>query len=389
MKKFTYILLILVAFSLTLTAQEAKLSEKGETIQLYSSNDVDTPMLINESILGESDDAAYFGLYLEDLTFPKAQELSYPHTYGVLITGVVKESPSWHYRLRQDDIIMQIGNKQTTNNATMDKIQQSLRASDQISITIFRDGKVESLDMTLGSRSGSLTQSSSSPTKIKKQKLFAGYGGGSWIPMWIDLDMGDINGLIGNPALGFNKVRNNGLLQQGGGGKGPIGRNFFLGGQLTSYSDTKKKTNPIDSNYHIWLRQSNMMGGVTLDRRIPITKNLISSLGLMVGAANHELEFLNTDSNYDWIDLPNTIPSSNNTHILLKKSFLLVQPRAELMYRFLPWLGLRAEVGYAYGYPLTEDWRVQGLDNENYEVTNSPNTKYEGLTLSIGPWFGF
>lgn len=388
MKKFTYILLVLVAFSLTLTAQEARLSEKNETIQLYSSNDADTPMLINESILGESDDAAYFGLYLEDLTFPKAQELSYPHTYGVLITGVVKDSPSWHYRLRQDDIIMQIGSRQTTNNATLDKITQGLRAGDQISITIFRDGKVESLDMTLGSRSGSLT-SSSSPIKTQKKKLSAGYGGGSWIPMWVHLDMVDINDLITDSTLGFNKTRENGVLQQGLGGKLSIGKGFFLGGQVTTYRDTKKKTNASDATYHIWLKQQNMMGGVTLDRRIPITKNFISSVGLMVGGANHELEFLNTDSNYDWNELPNTIASSNNTHFRLKKSYLLVQPRAELMYRFLPWLGLRAEAGYAYGYPLTQDWRVKGLENESYEVTNSPDTKYEGLTLSIGPWFGF
>ncbi|MCB5262190.1 MAG: PDZ domain-containing protein [Candidatus Cloacimonetes bacterium] len=387
MRKFTYIMLVLATFSLMLTAQEAKLGEKSKSITLYSSNDADTPMLINESILGESDDAAYFGLYLEDLTFPKAQELSYPHTYGVLITGVVKDSPSWHYRLRQDDIIMQISGRQCTNNAALDKIQQSLRAGDQVSITIFRDGNVESLDMTLGSRGDSMKTSTS--TISKKRKLSPGYGGGSWIPMWINLDMTDINDLIADPAMGFTKAKEDGLLQQGLGGKLSIGKGFFLGGQVTSYNDTKKKTNPTDPNYHIWLRQSNMMGGVTLDRRIPITKNFISSVGLMVGGANHELEFLNTDSNYDWNTLPSTIPSSNNTHFLLNKSYLLVQPKAELMYRFLPWLGLRAEVGYAYGYPLTQDWRVKGLENENYEVTHSPETKYEGLTLSIGPWFGF
>ncbi|MCB5270390.1 MAG: PDZ domain-containing protein [Candidatus Cloacimonetes bacterium] len=384
MKKFTYILLVLVAFSLTLTAQEATNAEMRGSI----AKDADTPMLINESILGESDDAAYFGLYLEDLTFPKAQELSYPHTYGVLITGVVKDSPSWHYRLRQDDIIMQIGGRQTTNNATMDKILQSFRAGDQVSIAIFRDGKVESLDMTLGSRSSSIT-TSTSPIKVQKKKLSPGYGGGSWIPMWVHLDMVDINDLITDSTLGFNKTRENGVLQQGLGGKLSIGKGFFLGGQVTTYSDIKKKTNASDGTYHIWLKQQNMMGGVTLDRRIPITQNFISSVGLMVGGANHELEFLNTDSNYDWNDLPNTIASSNNTHFRLKKNYLVVQPRVELMYRFLPWLGLRAEAGYAYGYPLTQDWRVQGLENESYEVTNSPDTKYEGLTLSIGPWFGF
>lgn len=383
MKKFSYIILVVLAFSFSLNAQEAR-----ENIQmLYEADGADTPMLISYNPTGQADDAAYFGLYLEDLTFPKAQSLNYPHTYGVLITGVVKDSPSWHYRLREDDIIMQINGKQTTNNATLDKISQSLRANDQISIVIFRDGKVESLDMTVGSRSA--TAKTSTTGVPKKRKLSAGYGGGSWIPMWIDLDMGDINDLISHEDLGFTKVREDGILQQGGGGKFPIGRNFFLGGQFTSFNDNKKKTNLTDPNYHIWLRQRNMMGGVTLDRRIPITSKFISSVGFLVGGANHELEFLNTDSNYDWDTLPGTIPSSNNTHFLLKKSFLVVQPRAELLYMFLPWLGLRAEAGYVAGYPLTQDWRVKGLQNESYEVSHSPDTKYEGLTLTIGPWFGF
>ncbi|MCB5253537.1 MAG: PDZ domain-containing protein [Candidatus Cloacimonadaceae bacterium] len=413
MKKFTYILLVLATFSLMLNAQEANLEDKremqlrgiasendeGSWVWTWDGNPVniaqsmpelngsDIKITIGKDKLGEADDAAYFGLFLEDLTFPKAQALNYPHTYGVLITGVVKDSPSWEYRLREDDIIMEINGRQTTNNATFDKIRQGLRAGDQISLAIFRDGKVESLDMTLGARGGSMTIST--PGIPKKRKLIAGYGGGTWIPMWINLDMDDINSLITGSDLGFNEVSDSGMLQQGLGGKISIGKNYFLGGQGTWYTDTKKKTNASNPNYHIWLRHKNGMGGVTLDRRIPITKNFISSLGLMLGGSYHELEFLNSDSNYDWTELPGTIANSNNTHFLLKKSYLVAQPRVEVMYRLLSWLGLRAEVGYAFGYPLTQDWRVKGLETDSYEVTNSPDTKYEGLTVTIGPWFGF
>lgn len=397
MRKFTYILLAFATFSLMLNAQEAKLEEQrwdwdGDPASLAQAmpelNGSDIKITIAQKDLGEAVDAAYFGMYLEDLTFPKAQELNYPHTYGVLITGVVKDSPSWNFRLREDDIIMQINGRQTTNNATFTKIAQGLRANDQVSLAIFRDGKAESLDMTVGSRSGSVSVSPAG-VPATKRRLSAGYLGGTWIPMWINLDMGDINTLVADSSLGFNKVRDNGLLQQGLAGKISIGKNYFLGGQGTWYTDTKKKANASNTNYHIWLRHKNGMGGVTLDRRIPITKNFISSIGLMLGGAYHELEFLNTDSNYDWDDLGETIANSNNTHFLLKKSYIVAQPRVEVMYRLLSWLGLRAEVGYAFGYPLTQDWRVKGLETESYEVTNSPDTKYEGLTVTIGPWFGF
>ncbi len=395
MKKFYLILTVLLSLSLLLVAEnpndqvQRELEKALEEIESdLSGSDRQVRVSVKLGETDEAADAAYFGFYIEDLTFPKAQELKYPESFGVLIAGVLKDSPAWHYRLREDDIIMQIGDKEVTNYAAFEKIRKSLRTGDQISMVIFRDGKVESLDMELGSRDqkgGGV----SSPKIPGKKKLSTGWGGGTWIPMWFDLDMADINALVTEDSLGFNEFPESGVLHQGLGGKLSIGKNFFLGGQGTWYQDTKKKANPGDPNYHVWLRHKNLMGGVTLDRRIAFTKNMIGSLGLMVGGAYHELEFLNTDSNYDWSSLPETITGSNNTHFLLHKGYLVAQPRVELMYRFLGWLGLRAEVGYAFGYPLTKDWRVRGLENESYEVTNSPDTKYEGLTISIGPWFGF
>lgn len=385
MRKFMFILLALTAFSIMLFAQEAQIKEAEK--ELEELGNFNMKFKFNRDMESDAADEPYFGLYLEDLTFPKAQELNYPESYGVLISGVVKDSPAWQYRLREDDIIMQINGKEVTNYATFEKLRKGLRSGDQIAMTIFRDGKVESLDMTIGTRGES--GESISVTTTKKKKLNAGFLGATWIPMWINLDMKDINDLITDEALGFNEFREDGLLQQGLGGKITIGKNYFLGGQITWYKDTKAKTNTNDPDYHIWLSHENRLGGVTLDKRIPISKKLITSVGLMIGGAHHKLEFLNSNSDYDWNNLPDTITDSNNTHFLLNKSYLVAQPRAEVMYRFLSWLGLRAEVGYVFGYPLTKDWRVQGLENDSYEVTGSPDTSYDGLTITIGPWFGF
>lgn len=385
MRKFMFILLALTAFSIMLFAQEAQIKEAEKELEELGNFNMN--FKFNRDMESDAADEPYFGLYLEDLTFPKAQELNYQESYGVLISGVVKDSPAWQYRLREDDIIMQINGKEVTNYATFEKLRKGLRSGDQIAMTIFRDGKVESLDMTIGTRGES--GESISVTTTKKKKLNAGFLGATWIPMWINLDMKDINDLITDEALGFNEFREDGLLQQGLGGKITIGKNYFLGGQITWYKDTKAKTNTNDPDYHIWLSHENSLGGVTLDKRIPISKKLITSVGLMIGGAHHKLEFLNSNSDYDWNNLPDTITDSNNTHFLLNKSYLVAQPRAEVMYRFLPWLGLRAEVGYVFGYPLTKDWRVQGLENDSYEVTGSPDTSYDGLTITIGPWFGF
>lgn len=393
MHKLTIILtsILALAFSSMLIADSNMDAEAQNsvniTMQIKGLEDINTRVTSNRTEDSEPSDAAYFGLYLEDLTFPKAQALGYKGNHGVLITGVVRDSPAWSYRMQEDDIILSINNREVSNYAAFEKIRKTLRAGDVISIAVFRNGKNEGFDMTIGSRSmGQIN--TESPKIPHKTKLSRGYGGASWVPMWIDTDMEDINKLISQPELGFGKFPDGFVLQQGFSGKLPIGKGYFLGGQITSYHDSKRK-NVDNSNYHVWMQYGSTMGGVTLDKRIPITKNLISSLGLMVGAANHKLEFVNTDANYDWDSMPDIITDSNNTHFKLSKGYLLAQPRAELLLRFTPWLGIRAEGGYAYGINLREDWRVIGMGDEQYEITGSPNTNYQGFTFTVGPWFGF
>lgn len=371
--------------------QEVQDAQREIIMNLKDIGDIKTKVIVNKMPIDSAPDAAYFGIYVEDLTFPKAQELKYPNNYGVLVTGIVPDSPAWKYRLQEDDIIMKLAGKEATNYSVFEKTRKTLRAGDVITLVIFRSGQVESLDMTMGSRPSNNSAETINITTNQKKKLSRGYGGGSWIPMWVDLDFSDINALVTDSLIGHNAFRDKGILQQGIGGKLPIGKGFFVGGQVTTYEDVKKVNNPIPANagYNIWLRYSNTMGGVTLDKRIPITKNLITSLGMMVGGAGHELEFINSNANFDWNTLPNTISNTNNTHFLVQKGYLLVQPRAEVMYRLLSWFGIRAEGGYTYGMPLTEDWRVKGMNGETFSVRNSPKTPFEGYTITVGPWFGF
>ncbi|MFA7543798.1 MAG: hypothetical protein WCY84_05425, partial [Candidatus Cloacimonadaceae bacterium] len=68
---------------------------------------------------------------------------------------------------------------------------------------------------------------------------------------------------------------------------------------------------------------------------------------------------------------------------------LIAQPKAELLVRLTPWLGLRAEGGYVYGVNLRENWRAIGMGDEQYDIKNSPNTDHKGISFSVGPWFGF
>lgn len=334
----------------------------------------------------EAADAAYLGIFVEDLDFPKAQELNYKGNIGVLVTGVVADSPAWRYRIQEDDIITAIDGNEVTNYATFEKLRKRYRANDKVVLGIYRNGAMIDLDFVFGSREAKAPAVSEGGEAKPARKLSVGYGGGSYIPMWFMPELDDVNHLIG--IMGFPEMDDNGIFMHGGGGKGHIGKGFFLGGALYTYENAQKTT-AVDNSYKIWLRYENTMGGVTLDKRVPITSKFLFSPGLLLGGAKHTVEFLKSNDDFDWDNWDQTALLSNNTHNIISRGYLIVQPRVELMYHFLPWLGIRAEGNYTYGYSTKKGWKIEGLNEENIYVHNSPDTPYQGFGISIGPWFGF
>jgi membrane-associated protease RseP (regulator of RpoE activity) len=334
----------------------------------------------------EAADAPYMGIFVEDLNFPKAQELGYKGLIGVLITGVVSDSPAWNYRLQEDDILVSMDGKEVTNNAVFDKMRKLYRAGDKVTLELYRSGEIIKVDFTFGSRQQK-TPSTEGEKPTKTKKLSPGYGGGSWMPLWFSLNMDDVNYLMGE--MGFGKLNEDGILMQGGGGKGHVGKGFFIGGAGYSYTTNDKVPSDATGVYHTNMHYANSFGGVTLDKRIPITKGLVTSVGFLLGGGEQSLEVMKNNSNYNWNDWDGTFLNSNNTHSTISRSYILVQPKAEVLVRLLSWMGIRGEAGYVYGYAPSSGWKVQGMDGETIDVKNSPDTEYQGLSFSVGPWFGF
>ena len=382
MKKHLLFILILGCTLVSLAAQATK-EEENDDKKVSAKFEIN----INEDPINELStyNKPYMGIRHKDITLPKAKELNYNGYAGILIVDVIPGSPAWQHHLQEEDILFCVDGKEITDSATFHKIIKNYSAGDKVILGIFRDGKTNEVEFTFGSRNKTELKIEEKTCKNKS----AGYRGITWLPMFVFLDMEDVNNLIASDTLSFGKLNEDGSLQQGIAGKFSIGKGFFLGGQYSSYKDVKKHHNQTNPEYQLWMKYKNQMGGVTLDKRIPITKNFISSAGLMVGGAKQIMEFQNSNSNFNWDSLPSTITHSNNTHFEITKGYLTVQPRFELMYRFLPWLALRAEIGYTYSYNLTNYWKVTNIDGDPVEIKGSPDTNFQGLTLSIGPWLGF
>ncbi len=336
----------------------------------------------------------YLGVYTSNITLDKAKELEYTSRYyGVLITGTGSNSPARLYRIVNNDILMSINGTKIQNDKHLSQVIESYFVGDIVTLELFRDGKVLTMDVELGSRNRRYTQSGElvvqESKKAEKKKSSVGYGGGTWMPIWFALNMDDVNGLI--DSLNFNTLDKDGIFMTGGGGKIGVGKGYFLGLTAAGYDINRKTSVKVgEEEVNVIRRMSyrNKFWGFTLDKRYALGSKIIFSPGFLIGGASQNLSISQTDGDYDWSNLNQNMNNNYNSYASFSKSYILVQPRVELMYRLLSWLSLRAEGGYLYGYSLHQDWRTT-LTGDTFETKNSPNTEYKGYSLSIGPWFGF
>ena len=306
-------------------AQEANnaLEEVGQELEeemhemrnKLNKEDLNIPELnFDIDISSSESNKAYMGVYSENMDFNKARELHYNKMYGILITGIVPNSAAHYYRLRSDDILMEINGEKVLNSKKFSSILSSYFAGEKIDLKIFRNGKEITIPFILGTKNQTITSSGKvimekKNSTDKKKKLSVGYGGGSWIPVWFMPDFTDVNAIITN--VGFSELRDNGIFLNGGGGKGFVGKGWFLGGMGAGYSIDRKKGMILNQNQPDEISVTRRMqfsigyGGVTLDKRLAISKNIITSLGFMLGWGNTELQIAQTDGNYDWNSIGN------------------------------------------------------------------------------------
>ena len=408
MKTKNYLSLLIGMFFLfgaVLNAQTEKEVEKRIIKKIVKKNDLNfdgNKLIVNLSTNDNSDNSApYMGVYMNDLTFKKAYELHYNKNYGVYFSSVVAGSPASKSGLRGGDIIMTFDGEKVYSESKLTSILHAKKIGDKVPVKIFRNEKEEDIILTLGKRNESKDEDEEGNAQNKKSRKTVGYGGGSWIPTWFVPDFSELNTIASNLGFSSETFPEKGIYLSGGGGKGPIGRRFFMGGMGASHKNTKttKHLWAIDESGLDTVSVSRKMtyavsfGGVTLDRRIPITNKLTSSLGCMLGGGSVSMKVSQSYNTVTNIDLDNGLDDNfddnylRKTSLSLKNNFLVFQPKIMMMYHFTSWLGIRAEAGYMLSYS-PKDWEVSRNDS-SVAAENLPTSNMDGLTLSVGPWFGF
>lgn len=328
------------------------------------------------------------GVYLGNLDFEDAYQRHYPYNYGVYISGVVDGGGADLAGIIEGDIIMTFDGEKAQFEDQLVRLIQSKNVGDTVPVTVFRDEKELTLNVTLASAGGTGGKFEGKlEFRSGDKSKSVGYGGGGWTPVWIVQDMSDINAML--TALNLGDIGTDGVLMQGGGGHGNVGNGWFIGGQGMGYTIDRKVGMTIDANQvtrHLKFDMS--MGGVMLDKRFALSKKLVPSLGMMLGGGAYNLEVSQTNGEYDWSTVAADLASSSNNTIKLQRDFIVVQPRIGLLIRVLPWMSIKAEGGYVYGYSWHKGWKAM-VGNDSYVINNSPDTPFQGATASVGLWFGY
>ncbi len=379
----------------------------------------------------EIDRRPFLGVVVDDLDFKRAFEMHYNRNYGVLVTGVIENTPADRANLARGDIIMDFDGQKVRYAGMLKNFIDARKVGDEVTLQIFRNEQVKTVTLTLqpkmvsvpeppevGEVEGPETVPGETDTTQEVETaeedwdtdwededwedidwgagdffeddfFSAGYGGGSWIPVWYTMNMEDINTVV--DGLGFNSLPEQGILLNGGGGKGPIGNGWFIGGLGAGYGIDRNINYTLNTGTNVIRRLSFSVGfgGVTFDKRYRLSDNLVLGAGFMVGAGRTTMKIDQTTGDYVWPELDLGFSEGKNSYLKLNKGYLMFQPRATFLVRITSWFAIRSEAGYLMGYSFKRGWEAE-VAGESFEVINAPQSDFTGgFTFSIGPWFGF
>ena len=359
-----------------------KMDEWGEDLEQSIENGEPIPP-IPPLPFGKHDDdydvSPKLGVYIEDMDFEDAYEKHYPNCYGVYVSSVIKGGNSDLAGINAGDIIMEFDGEKVRFEDHLLQLRDSRNIGDTVTIKLFRNEKEIETQLTFAApKPKEDKEVKHFPGMKKEKKLHPGFGGGGPEVILLEADFTIINKML--QANGFDDLTDQYIPLFGGYGMGNVGNGWFIGGGGYGYEKIQKKSVDGGTRRYEFLVG---FGGVTVNKKIALMNNVIVDLGLLVGGGEASLELRQTDGDYSWNDDFDDNP--NYYSLKYRKAFLAYRPSAGLLIRVLPWMGIHGSVGYLGSYSFNNDWKDDYFD---YTVTGDSPKVLDGLSYSLGVWFG-
>ena len=123
-----------VAIETAQDAQEAQ--EEGPSVRVFSSSTA----------------PGWLGIRMEEISSAKAKELNLPAERGVLVTSVAEDSPAAKGGLKAGDVITDFDGQRVEGTLTLQRLVREVPAGRKIALSIWRDGRAQSLTVEISSR---------------------------------------------------------------------------------------------------------------------------------------------------------------------------------------------------------------------------------------------
>ncbi len=322
------------------------------------------------------------GAYINDMDFEDAYEKHYPYCYGVYVSDVTDGSNSDNAGIRGGDIIMEFDGEKVRFEDHLLQLRDSKNIGETVTIKVFRNEEEIETQLTFAApkpkkEKDDMVHLSGLQFKMK-MKPHPGYGGGGPKVILLEADFGGINDIL--QANGFDNLTDTFMPLFGGYGMGNVGNGWFIGGGGYGYEKIQKKSVEGGTRRYEYLVG---FGGVTVNKKVALMKNVIVDLGLLIGGGEASLELRQTDGDYSWnVDFDD---DPNYYSLKYRKAFMAYRPSAGVLVRVLPWMGIHGSVGYLGSYSFNDDWKD---DYFEYTVGGDSPKVLDGLSYSLGVWFG-
>jgi len=112
----------------------------------------------------------YLGVYLQELTSDLKESLDLDEsTEGILVSGVVEDSPAEEAGLEDGDVIISFKGKKVYSTRNLSRLVRKTTSGTKVKLEIIRDGEKKRLKVTIGERSSTVWYDWS-PEKFKLKK---------------------------------------------------------------------------------------------------------------------------------------------------------------------------------------------------------------------------
>ncbi len=394
------ILLLIVAFPAITPAQETlekNAQDLGEKMEIWGDKMEEWGENLEETIenggiqspppfpIGDKWDKYYngspkFNAYIDDMDFEDAYHNHYPYCYGVYVSDVIKGGNFDKAGIRGGDIIMEFDGEKVRFEDHLLRLRDSKNIGDTVVIKLFRNENELETEVVFVEPKSEEDDDYEMPEfeDMKDERPHPGFGGGGPELILLEANLGAINDLL--TTNGFDELDDEYLPLFGGYGMGNVGNGWFIGG--AGYGFEKKEKTSVDfgeRRYKFTLG----FGGMTVNKKHALTKNIVLDLGMLVGGGGAEIEIRQRDGEYAW----NTSFDDDQDLSSLKyhKRYFVYRPSVGVLVRVLPWMGVHGSVGYNGTYAFTNEWKDDYFD---YPVSGKSPKPLDGLSYSINVWFG-